>query len=233
MLNGVDDTGTAGADLEAIEAEGLTPLHLAAKDGHPKISRVLAEAGANLEAHNFAGYTPLHLAAQQGQSAAMTALVNAGANLNAFTPQDYTPLNLAAQFGHSAVVSALVRAGADPNTCSPVGDTPLAFMVCGLRDKNIGGKDATEDRLNELKGTRRLLLRVEAVHAMSWVFAGRDRSRHVLLWPYDVPPVVDAGEAKRENEITSKSLTVTLPTLRRRARRCGVALAPLFSWVVI
>lgn len=44
-----------------------------------------------------------------------------------------------------------------------------------LREKTLLGENATKEQLNGLEGIRRLLLRVEAVHATSW------------LWQSDVP----------------------------------------------
>jgi len=48
-----------GADVNAANQNGDTPLHLAAGQGLPTVARVLTDKGANLEAKNKRGMTPL------------------------------------------------------------------------------------------------------------------------------------------------------------------------------
>ena len=132
------------------------------------------------------------------------------------------------KFASSAVVQLLVEHGADTTSAVRLIDwrhetgfrgDPLAFTIRALRQKRVEGKEATEDQLHSLEATRRLLLRVEAVQAASW------------LWPGFVPPVVrrqSAAEGASRTKNNSIPLVLTLPILRRRARRHGVALAPLF-----
>ena len=57
-----------GANTEATNSEGQTPLHLAAHMGKVKVVMYLCEeADANKEATDADGQTPLHLAALHGQ----------------------------------------------------------------------------------------------------------------------------------------------------------------------
>ena len=99
-------------------------------------------------------------------------------------------------------------------------ETPLACTSRMLREKNIAGKDATEDQLHRLEGIRRLLLRAEAVHAVSF------------LWPVDIPSMIGATEGASKKVATVTPLRTMLPILRRRARRPKVLLAALFRWVL-
>ena len=48
-------------------------------------------------------------------------------------------------------------------------DTPLAFTIICPRDELVGGRKTTAERMYGLEGVPRLLLRVEAVHAASWL----------------------------------------------------------------
>jgi hypothetical protein len=48
--------------------DNATPLHLASKNGHVKVARMLIEHGADVTAQNKDGETPLHLASQEGTS---------------------------------------------------------------------------------------------------------------------------------------------------------------------
>ena len=50
-----------GANIEARNADGATPLIIAAFFGHEEIVRMLVHAGANLDAHNKMGYTALQV----------------------------------------------------------------------------------------------------------------------------------------------------------------------------
>ncbi len=97
--------------------------------------------------------------------------------------------------------------------------TPLEFANRMLREKRIAGKAATEGQLHRLEGIRRLLLRVEAVHAVSF------------LWPVDVPFIVGTAEGASRKVATSTPLRRMLPILRRRARRPRVLLAALYRLV--
>ncbi|NIP60304.1 MAG: hypothetical protein GWM92_18235, partial [Gemmatimonadetes bacterium] len=66
----------AGATLKAVtRAGGHTPLHLAARAGHPGVIDVLLDAGADPEPRSATGVTPLHLAAASGSAAAVEALL--------------------------------------------------------------------------------------------------------------------------------------------------------------
>ena len=63
-----------GADLEATDHEGCTPLLRAAQCGRVHCAAVLLAAGARYDARNTAGWTALHLAAKQGHADAIRLL---------------------------------------------------------------------------------------------------------------------------------------------------------------
>lgn len=84
-----------------------------------------------------------------------------------------------AKFSTSRVIRKLVDAGADTaaeaHFHTPQGETlfdgtPLAFTNKMLREKKVLGATATEAQLHNQEATRRLLVRVEAVHAVSWLW---------------------------------------------------------------
>ena len=57
-----------GAEVNATDDEGETPLHEAALTGIPQNVRLLLAAGANPQCRNNSGYTPLDVARLFGQS---------------------------------------------------------------------------------------------------------------------------------------------------------------------
>ena len=55
-----------GADVHAKRDQGSTPLHDAAKFGHPDIAELLLQHGAQINLRNSRGKTPIYLAASEG-----------------------------------------------------------------------------------------------------------------------------------------------------------------------
>jgi ankyrin repeat protein len=119
----------AGADKEAVTANGGTPLHVAACEGHVPVVKTLFEAGADKEAATSNGYTPLNVAACEGHVAVVAALVEAGADKEASSADGGTPLHQAAYQGHVEVVTALVALGADIGALTDGGETPLQVSI--------------------------------------------------------------------------------------------------------
>ena len=70
-----------GADINATEADGMTPLMSAACNGQTEAVKILADKGADLELQDKNGYTALELAAYYGQSTIVTILMNKGAHI--------------------------------------------------------------------------------------------------------------------------------------------------------
>ena len=63
-----------GADKNAADQNGYTPLDIAAEFGHEALVSALLAAGADKNAAQQDGFTPLHIAAEQGHEAAVSAL---------------------------------------------------------------------------------------------------------------------------------------------------------------
>ncbi|MEZ0471992.1 ankyrin repeat domain-containing protein [Luteimonas salinilitoris] len=72
---------TKGADVNAKNDEGITPLHLAA---YPEMVEILVRSGAQLEARDARGRTPLHTATEHPEGIdVMEKLLQLGADANA------------------------------------------------------------------------------------------------------------------------------------------------------
>ena len=148
----------AGADPQAVDNEGLTPLHRGAVNSNPVVTAHLLAAGADPNALDNEGYTPLHHSAAGGASGRVIArLLAAGADPLAEsndgrTPlhsalryavvrdvisalvqgggaANLTPLQLAALESDAVAVTSLLAGGADPNVVDGYGWGPLHFAV--------------------------------------------------------------------------------------------------------
>lgn len=107
-------------------------------------------------------------------------------------------------------------------------ETPLAFTNEFLLAKKGSGVDLSEEQLLRLDAVRRLLLRVDEVHAVSW------------LWHTNAPTTkpVKHGGTHRAKKPSTPPLPLLLwltavPMLRRRARRRGLVMAALIRLVVM
>ncbi|KAN0063069.1 FYVE zinc finger domain protein upa1 [Thecaphora frezii] len=96
-------------------ANGLVPLHFAAKEGRTEIAKWLVnEAGAIVEMEDREGETPLHKAAMSGKLPILTFLLSAGADANAKDADGWTALHNACSRGYLDIVRVLIdSAGAD------------------------------------------------------------------------------------------------------------------------
>ncbi|CBJ32400.1 EsV-1-199 [Ectocarpus siliculosus] len=110
------------------------------------------------------------------------------------------------------VVRLLVEAGADTTSTVPIDGlpgtdniTPMGLTMLLLHD--LGTEPLTEEQLNALEAIHRLLLRVEALHAVSW------------LWSSDICNCT-YSTAQGTDRTTSKSTAGTplVLTMRQRAR---------------
>lgn len=70
---------SAGAEVSFRDENGLTPIHLAAKNGHVDLIKALKDAGADVSAQTEDGWTPMHLAAENGHVDVIKALTDAAA----------------------------------------------------------------------------------------------------------------------------------------------------------
>ncbi len=113
----------SGADINARDQYGNTPLHKAAGYGSPSVVTALLDSGADFNARDVYGYKPLHEAAQGNPNPAVTvALLDAGADVNAVSGDGDTPLHFA---NDESVIAVLLDAGADVNARNDSGSTPL------------------------------------------------------------------------------------------------------------
>lgn len=124
-----------GADVNAIQGDGVTALHWAAMKNDAELANMLVVAGGNVRARTrFGGYTPLHVASERGSATVIRSLVQGGADVNAITNTGTTSLMLAASAGDTAAIAALLDGGAKANAAEAErGHTPLMFAAAANR----------------------------------------------------------------------------------------------------
>ena len=200
-----------GADINARDSDGRTPLGLAAEHGGPSCIKALIEAGAQVNSYDgkmwvcstitteekearapYGVYdgaphtTPLHRAARHRSPANVNALINAGADVDAGQKVEpgHTALHIAAMAGAPMTVRALLEAGADISARAGWGD--------GFGTKETALHLAAE---HGSPATLRVLLRAGAdIDALDWYgatalhFAAKNDD-----YPENIRVLLDAG----------------------------------------
>ena len=105
----------AGADVNAKDINGYTPLILAAQRGNAETVKALLDSLKSqgkckkaLKKIDDWGRTALHLAAEEGHALVVEQLIGEGAKVDTKDRLGRTPLMLAAQYGHEGAVKVLV-----------------------------------------------------------------------------------------------------------------------------
>ncbi len=132
-----------GADVNANNNNGWTPLHHALWNGHTEVAMALIGKVADLNARNNDRETPLHLAFKYGfntNNTAIDAMIDKGARVNARDNDGNTPLNYALMDTdndyHNEAALLLIRKGADVNATNNRRNTPL-HNACSFGRRNL------------------------------------------------------------------------------------------------
>lgn len=125
---------------------GLTALHLAAKNGNSVMALYLLSHGASLSARCPFWLTfPLHVAVYSGYCTMVQLLLDCGADVNAglssgnnwSSNTGTTPLHIAARVGSPEMIQLLIEYGADVYAVASItGRTPL-HIACARGDAEI------------------------------------------------------------------------------------------------
>ena len=110
---GIEQLVSQGADVDARDARGRTPVHVAAFASEDEALRALAEAGANMNALEHRAYDVVTIAAVADDPELMSLAIELGNDPGLVTsPYLGTALIAAAHLGHGEVVRRLIDAGA-------------------------------------------------------------------------------------------------------------------------
>ena len=91
---------------------GRTALHIAAREGHLTVCKILLEVAKNKSPKDNNGRVPLHMAAREGHLPVCQLLLDAAEDKNPKDDKDVTPYSLALQNGHqevARVISEMVK----------------------------------------------------------------------------------------------------------------------------
>ncbi|KAK8913211.1 Ankyrin-3 [Metarhizium anisopliae] len=98
-----------GARISAQDDMGMTGLHLAARQGHDAIAKMLLEWHADPNLVDLSGQSPLHCAVDENHAQLVDVLLAGGADVNLRNAQGQTALHLAADGGNSEILARLLQ----------------------------------------------------------------------------------------------------------------------------
>jgi hypothetical protein len=116
-----------GIHINVTDDSGVTPLHLAARNGHKKCVHRLIECGADIHIQDKDGLTAVHWLACSGRTELLSDLLDKGEFVDVVDSKGQTALHVACQNGHKPTVAVLLERQADVDKADNHGRTPLFF----------------------------------------------------------------------------------------------------------
>src|SRR5262245_15797915 len=126
----------AGAKPDRPQANGVTPLMIAARTGNLKVAQMLVENGADVSrAITATGQTALMWATAERHVPMMRQLIAAGANVHAASAIGFTALMFAARNGDLEATKVLIAAGVGVNESGSDGTHALPLAIVSGHDE--------------------------------------------------------------------------------------------------
>ena len=141
------------SDVNYLYVDKYTALHIAAKNGHEEMVRLLLMNGADVGARSLNADSALHVASTE---AVVRLLLEYGAEINGKNSWSETALHKAVEYGTEDFLQLLLLKGADVNAKGREGDTPLHYAAKLGRDtmmKLLLGTDPMIDSTNDVGDT--------------------------------------------------------------------------------
>jgi len=146
-LDLVSDLIRFGADVNAAESDGTTPIFHAAFNGNSILVHALLDAGARTDARNEVGQTPLMVAAKSGSVQTVLLLLRFGSTASARDQNGRNALHWASTGGDfDDVIEALLVAGVDPTDRTIEGDSAIDYAFRLKRDASLAAMTAPRAR---------------------------------------------------------------------------------------
>jgi ankyrin repeat protein len=142
-MNNIPQIVQRGADVEAANATGETPIFAAVKADSPATINTLIAVGALVDARDKMGNSALHAAVRYNKKNSALSLIAAGIDINAHALNGKTPLHDAVRLGISDVETVLTSKHADLEVRDAEGNTPFMETV-------KAGQFASAERLAKL-----------------------------------------------------------------------------------
>ena len=127
-----------GADVNARDNNGMTPLHDAAREGHSEVVTLLLSHGADVNARDNNGRTPLYFSlGSPPHYSVAELLISHGSDVNIKLYDGSTPLHVAVKNMKAELITLLLSHGADVNARDNDGRTPLHDAALRSQDNVI------------------------------------------------------------------------------------------------
>ena len=119
----------AGANVNAIHANGTTALIGAVSSGNVKSANFLLEKGVDINSQDRFGNTAFCIAVMSQYTDCIELFIKKGVDVNRFPAKDETPLIIASQCSGSSSLKLLLEAGADVNEENSWGNSALNTSI--------------------------------------------------------------------------------------------------------
>lgn len=131
----------AGADVNAVDIRGDSPLSVSAQKGYGRISKMLIDSG-KIRKKDAGGGTQLHKAARSKNTEYVRLLLKAGFDVNAANDMGETPIHCAAASGDIECIKLLLAAGADVKAVTADGSGVIIYTLIGDAPGNLPYSDS-------------------------------------------------------------------------------------------
>ncbi len=116
-----------GINVNAVDEQGMAPIHYACSKGYRDIVKLLLEKEADVSMVSNRSVTPLHMAVSSGNKEIIKMLVDAGADVNATDKEGKSVLIYGVEARKVEAVKCLVSLGADTTLMDNTNRTALDY----------------------------------------------------------------------------------------------------------